>query len=55
MNILEPLNKSMWSFPDYLPTLFSYHFLKDAPIVLSDSEEEEMVILEPDKKTKKIR
>ncbi|XP_062055662.1 exosome complex component RRP45 [Lepus europaeus] len=28
---------------------------QDAPIVLSDSEEEEMVILEPDKKTKKIR
>lgn len=30
-------------------------FLEDAPIVLSDSEEEEMIILEPDKNPKKIR
>lgn len=28
---------------------------QDAPIVLSDSEEEEMIILEPDKNPKKIR
>lgn len=35
--------------------LLSLHFLKDAPIVLSDSEEEEMIILEPDKNPKKIR
>ncbi|XP_040610427.1 exosome complex component RRP45 isoform X2 [Mesocricetus auratus] len=31
------------------------YFLKGAPIVLSDSEEEEMIILEPDKTPKKIR
>lgn len=28
---------------------------QDAPIILSDSEEEEMIILEPDKNPKKIR
>lgn len=31
------------------------YFLQGAPIVLSDSEEEEMIILEPDKNPKKIR
>jgi exosome complex component RRP45 len=28
---------------------------QDAPIILSDSEEEEMIILEPNKNPKKIR
>ncbi|KAB1282061.1 Exosome complex component RRP45 [Camelus dromedarius] len=39
---------------DYLYSFLNI-FLKDAPIVLSDSEEEEMIILEPDKNPKKIR
>ncbi|KAB1282062.1 Exosome complex component RRP45 [Camelus dromedarius] len=43
------------NFPrDYLYSFLNI-FLKDAPIVLSDSEEEEMIILEPDKNPKKIR
>ena len=41
---------SIWNLYSFLNI-----FLKDAPIVLSDSEEEEMIILEPDKNPKKIR
>lgn len=48
MGALGPL---MWSSSK----LLFWNFLKGAPIVLSDSEEEEMIILEPEKSPKKIR
>ncbi|EHB06741.1 Exosome complex exonuclease RRP45 [Heterocephalus glaber] len=44
--LLEILRDYLYCFPDI--------FIDD-PIVLSDSEEEEMIILEPDKNPKKIR
>lgn len=54
MLYMLPPGSRAWALGLMILISFGY-FLKGAPIVLSDSEEEEMIILEPDKTPKKIR